>query len=467
MPLEYVQSQKGAKLLKFDGFLFSKEKFGNNKVIWKCVEYSKGCRGRCHTREDAVVTFTGHNHIPNIAKILAKDVQARVRNLAENSVMTTRDVLISATQNVENAVIGQLPSIPSMKKTVQNIRKRANGFLPIPQSLQELNIPEEFRVLNREEFLLFDSGKEDEGRILIFSTNRNLEILSESVNWYGDGTFKTTPPLFTQLYSLHVIKNNVNIPLIYALLPNKTAETYKKLFTALTTLKENLHPETYMADFEKAALYSFSQSFPNATLRGCFFHFMQAIWRKIQEQPQIRERYLQDPDFAFSLKMLPCLAYVPVEQVVEKFEQLLDTPFFNENVEILQPLIDYFEDNWIGRLDRRGRRRPPNFAISLWNCYDAIILDLPKTNNSVEGWHRAFCESVGATYPNIWKFINTLKKEQMMTHLKIEQIIAGNLNNVQRRNYRDCAIRIKLIVEDYNNRNITDYLGGLAHNVNF
>ena len=74
-----------------------------------------------------------------------------------------------------------------------------------------------------------------------------------------------------------------------------------------------------------------------------------------------------------------------------------------------QPFIDYFEDTRIGRLNRGNRRRAPRYPIAIWNCYHGVIDGLPKTNNSVERWHRAFVEIVGASHPMIWKFFKALK----------------------------------------------------------
>ena len=38
----------------------------------------------------------------------------------------------------------------------------------------------------------------------------------------------------------------------------------------------------------------------------------------------------------------------------------------------------------------RGRRRRPCFPQELWNVCERVVEDLPRTNNSLEGWHRAF-----------------------------------------------------------------------------
>lgn len=144
----------------------------------------------------------------------------------------------------------------------------------------------------------------------------------------------------------------------------------------------------------------------------------------------------------------------------------MENDFFVENEQIIRPVTDYFEDTRIGRPDRRGRRREPLFSHSFWNCFEAVNRDLPKTNNSIEGWHHSFGKTVGACHPSIWKFIDCLKKEQSY-ELKIEQFMAGANGAPPRKKYKDCAIRIKNIVADYENRPLIDYLHGLARNFNF
>ena len=99
-----------------------------------------------------------------------------------------------------------------------------------------------------EPFLLFDSGP-TEDRIIIFSTARNLRLLASSKHWYGDGTFKTVPHLFYQLYTLHGIQVNNSIPLLYALLPDKTEATYVRLLQQVKQLQPDVYPETFMTDF--------------------------------------------------------------------------------------------------------------------------------------------------------------------------------------------------------------------------
>ncbi len=55
----------------------------------------------------------------------------------------------------------------------------------------------------------------------------------------------------------------------------------------------------------------------------------------------------------------------------------------------VQPIVDYFEDNYIGRIRGRGnraRRGNPRFAINLWNVHQRTMEGGARTNNAVEGF---------------------------------------------------------------------------------
>jgi len=105
---------------------------------------------------------------------------------------------------------------------------------------------------------------------------------------------------------------------------------------------------------------------------------------------------------------------------------------YSLNEEILTPLTNYFEDTWIGRLDRRNRRKPVLFPVTLWNCFKYIFENIPRTNNSVEGWHNGFESSLNACHPTIWKCIDSFKKEESLIKLQTEQLIAGMTMGVKR-----------------------------------
>ena len=217
-----------------------------------------------------------------------------------------------------------------------------------------------------------------------------------------------------------------------------------------------------------AAINAFKSNFPNATARGCFFHFSQCLWRKIQSPlcHDVHRMYSTDATFALNIKMIPALAFVPPANVVTSFSALLDEEFFKNNDTLLAPLIDYVEDTWVGR-QRRNRRMPPTFSIEIWNCHSSVLGDLPKTNNAVEGWHRAFSSLLDAHHPSIWKFIVGLKNDQSLRQLQVEQYLSEIEPPAGRKKYRQSASHLKKIVAKFGQIPIIDYLRSVAHNLSF
>ena len=103
---------------------------------------------------------------------------------------------------------------------------------PNPKSLEELQgVPNEYqKTLHGNQFLLLDriSDDEDEGRVLVFATRRNIEMLCKSPIWFVDGTFKVSPTIFTQLFTIiglhkrnHPRGEDTPLPYVYALLEGK------------------------------------------------------------------------------------------------------------------------------------------------------------------------------------------------------------------------------------------------------
>ena len=347
-----------------------------------------------------------------------------------------------------------------MRRALRRKRQDVTAPNPLPESRRDINLPEELTKLpSGEEFLLFDSGPDDANRILIFGTQRNTDILVRSSSIYVDGTFKIVPELFYQLYTVHAVHpNGAVFPCIYALLPNKTTETYVRLFQKLKELKPDLNPQDVMIDFEKAAMNALERVFPQVHVSGCFYHFSQSVYRKIQSEG-LQRMYSTDAEFAIKCRMIAALAFVPQNHVVEAFEELQES-----SPDELGPIIDYFEDTYIGR-KRRRNRAPPMFRHETWNMNERAANELPKTNNKVEGWHRKMVSAVNSCHPNFWHFLEVLKKEQTLSNVVMNQAEAGQEGEKQRLKWRNCAQRIGNLVRDFEINNVLAFLRGIAHNV--
>lgn len=163
-----------------------------------------------------------------------------------------------------------------------------------------------------------------------------------------------------------------------------------------------------------------------------FFHYGLNIWKHIQ-QVSLQPKYAEDPDFAMHFHLILALRFVPIEDTEAAFDEIISSDFFKENEESVyntptQTFLNYFESTYIGKFDRRGKRKPGMFPKELWGIFNFIMegnkfsftligsdimkhsirLGLPRTNHSVEGWHNALRLFIGHSHPNIFKFIDSI-----------------------------------------------------------
>ena len=74
--------------------------------------------------------------------------------------------------------------------------------------------------------------------------------------------------------------------------------------------------------------------------------------------------------------------------------------------------------------EHHGRRRRPLFSIESWNVRDRVEQVLPRTNNSVESWHRSFEIRIN-THPTVSKLIQKILIEQSNSEITLEKFGSG------------------------------------------
>ena len=91
------------------------------------------------------------------------------------------------------------------------------------------------------------------------------------------------------MFTVHVLLYGHTFPMAYCLLPNKQRQSYNRAFLHLkdkaVAMGLSLDPLVVVSDFELAMVQAAAMSFSNSHHRGCYYHFMQAIWRKVWSQP--------------------------------------------------------------------------------------------------------------------------------------------------------------------------------------
>ena len=175
---------------------------------------------------------------------------------------------------------------------------------------------------------------------------------------------------------------------------------------------------------------------------------------------------MADEEFAQTTRMLAALAFFPPNDVIDSFDTLAD---YSKNGygKDLDDMLDYFEDNYIGRFRHNAPRRPPTFNIETWSMFHLADNELKRTNNAVERWYHCFQLHFTTYYPSFWKFIDIMKQEEGLIRAGILQNQGGHPRPPQRRRYADNHARIFRIVDDYGNRGRVNYLRSIANNIDF
>jgi len=138
-------------------------------------------------------------------------------------------------------------------------------------------------AFKNEQFLMY-SGQD--GKLLVFCVQTELRSLHATDYIIADGTFEMSPDSEYQVYTLHGSVHGKGLPLLWALLPNKSTATYVELFSSLrTALLQHFRSignmRYFLTDFERATISAIQQVFPKATTKGSNFHFRQAIIRRM------------------------------------------------------------------------------------------------------------------------------------------------------------------------------------------
>ena len=111
-------------------------------------------------------------------------------------------------------------------------------------------------------------------------------------------------------------------PLVFALLPDKSARSYdiffEQLSSALKRHKLKLEKaKTFISDFETNIQKYFSKWFPNIETKGCLFHYSKAIWKKVSDHGMKRfySNKSEDPKFGNFIRLILGLPFLKIEDI--------------------------------------------------------------------------------------------------------------------------------------------------------
>lgn len=152
-------------------------------------------------------------------------------------------------------------------------------------------------------------------RHLIFATDQQLAHLSKAKCWYIDGTFKLVKRPLQQLFTINAFMRTDDhakqVPLVFVLISGRKKKDYRKVIKSILDLLP-VEPDVRQitVDFEKALWSVLRQVLPGVKIKGCVFHWTQALWRKIQELG-LQQPYCNDQGTYIYLRKFMALPFLP------------------------------------------------------------------------------------------------------------------------------------------------------------
>lgn len=436
--IQIVPSRRGGRNLFHNGYRFRVNRNTDDWCSWTCC--SKGCKARVTTRNDILsnINDSPHNHDrqPFEAEVFATMSRIRKRVREESKPVTSiyeEELLQTHIDPHLRQSTAFLGSFATVKSSLY--RERRKLLPPLPTSREDLRLPEEYsKTATGDNFLIADDGLER--KILVFGTNENLTKLCASQKLLCDGTFYVTPSIFDQMYTIHALVGGQTYPLIYSLLPDRKQATYERLLTLIKNAAEQqgniFQPHTIQADFERAFHNAVSVVFPLCQIKGCYFHYTQAIWRNTQRHG-LATLYRDDPEVNRLVRRAAILPLTPMAEMENVWmEAINNCPQTPKCI----AFADYVTENWIEGSWRR----------TTWNHFDTEKL---RTNNNVEGWHHRINVLAKKGHPNIFEFLTMIRNEQAMTEIKIAQQENGAAPPQKKRKYRIIAERLEVLKDRY------------------
>ena len=257
-----------------------------------------------------------------------------------------------------------LPNLQYIERATNRIRAKERPEHPRDLNfiLDEYNIPENFvkKDISR-----------DGQRYLILGTDLQFELFSKAKVIFFDATFKSVKKPFKQMASFHTFVESKGkmkqVPLCFIIMSRRQRSDYKAVLEAiLNLLPSKPVVKEVILDFERAMWGAFRRVLPTVNLHGCWFHWAQAVYRKVKGAG-LKKQYAKNHSIRSYIRQLMALPHLPGSHIPEAFAKLKSRTTSDKRI---KKVLTYIENKWVNSIDN-----PP----SSWSNFERTI----RTNNDV------------------------------------------------------------------------------------
>jgi len=176
----------------------------------------------------------------------------------------------------------------------------------------------------------------------LFCSTEMIETLHNFDTICYDGTFFIVPKIFTQLFIISVRIGPRMLPTFFVLMKTRQYHHYKLVMAKIKELVPQFNPIMAIGDFEKAPIRALREEFNEINCQGCYFHFKQAVVRKLGELG-LKNFYTKNNQFNKLMNLVMTLGFLPNDKIMIVFNELKD---FHIGSSDQQNKIEVFFDNF-------------------------------------------------------------------------------------------------------------------------
>ncbi|XP_052102154.1 uncharacterized protein LOC127735816 [Mytilus californianus] len=237
------------------------------------------------------------------------------------------------------------------------------------------------------------------------------------------------------------------IPLLFVLMSRREKKDYKAVFTRLVELIPQHRVQAFCLDFEAGAWSAVKSVFPTADIKGCAFHWGQAVMRKVANLG-LKTAYSSDKAVNVFIKKVLALPYLPAGHILPAYRQLTVPP----TSPLLHQLMVYIHRAWL---------QCSVWSVAQWSVYQLSI----RTNNDVEGWHRRFNGKANGNKLHFYKMVPALIKEAKTVSRQVRLVDEQSLARWQRTKYQQSQGRLSSLWQQLEDGTITTsfFLRAVGH----
>lgn len=459
-----IDGRRGGRLLAVGGYVYSRNKVRGNIFYWRCCD----CHLMVQTEffdvnnppdEIDVANENEHEHPTRDGTINKQVISSRMKDAVKTNPSAPLKRVYDASVAEEERRGNNVDDVPMFGQIQYQLKRVKSANVPaIPHDVQDVEIIGTWGLTWQGQDNLI--GQDNDWGIILFGTSRNLRLLQHGDTIFADGTFRSCPRPYTQMFTIHVLVNGHIICCVTCLMVNKDIGSYRAVIQQLKlkiryVTGRRWRPTSVVVDFEQASIAAFQTEFPNISIKGCFFHLNQSIWRAIQRLGLVNA-YRNNRRIKKLVKKMMALGFLPLLILRINFDNLVASPrtlqLFHR-IPALRELFEYFRRNYLDG----------NFPPNTWNVFTRPMNI--RTNNTIESYHSRWNKAVGVRHPSLWQFIRVLKDQQAVNNVNIRAIRNGEEPPRRRRKWRLLENRIETLKTRYNqgDMNINAYWRAVCH----